>query len=105
MSNWAARDAACHREETEEDQRSKIINRAITVCRQMHSRKIAILECDEACVSEFLFGKTQILVQFYGKALTDTRRNGEVQVAGELEIEVRSLLCCLGAVWEILFLH
>ena len=44
MSNWAARDAACHQEKTPSDQQDKILNRAVTVCRQMHSRKIAILE-------------------------------------------------------------
>jgi hypothetical protein len=49
----------------------------------------------EACLNPF-FAKTQILVQFYGKALGPSRRNGEVEVAGELEIEVLSLLPCLG---------
>ena len=100
MSNWAARDAACHQEKTESDQRAKILNRAVTVCRHMHSRKIAIL--GDGSVSESLFGKSQILIQFYGKHLGPGRRNGEVEMAGELEIEVLSLLRCLGAVWEIL---
>jgi hypothetical protein len=98
MSNWAARDAACHQEKTESDQQDKILNRAVTVCRQMHSRKSS----SDGSVSESLFGKSQILVQFYGKALGPGRRNGEVEMAGELEIEVRCLLRCLGAVWEIL---
>jgi hypothetical protein len=63
MSNWAARDAACHQEKTESDQQDKILNRAVT-----------------------------ILVQFYGKALGPGRRNGEVEMAGELEIEDRRAL-------------
>ena len=50
--------------------------------------RVKLQSSSDGSVSESLIGKLQILVQFYGKALGPGRRNGEVDMAGELEIEV-----------------